>query len=108
MPYPLRPANPAAVKAKNALFMRVLLGAERYDGEGERPDWRRLVDLSAFRTLRGQLCHSNVRELYWFRFCASGREVIYLGLPTDRKAHVSDASRFPKKVSAALKGGAAH
>src|SRR3984957_8942178 len=28
MPYPLRPADPAAVKAKKALFMGVLLGAE--------------------------------------------------------------------------------
>src|ERR1700733_9292552 len=41
MPYPLRPAKPAAVKAKNALFMWVLPAPNRYDEEGERPDWRR-------------------------------------------------------------------
>ena len=32
-----------------------------------------LVDRSAFRTLRGQLCDSNVRDLYWFRFCERPR-----------------------------------
>src|ERR1700722_516514 len=41
MPNPLRPANPAAVKAKNALFMRSSSAPNRYDEEGERPDWRR-------------------------------------------------------------------
>ena len=77
MPYPLRPANPAAVKAKNALFMRVLLGAEIATTKKENdPTGDALVDRSAFRTLRGQLCDFKRPRTRLVPLCASAREGI--------------------------------
>src|SRR3984885_9917307 len=69
MPYPLRPANPAAVKAKNALFMRSSYAPKSL--RRRRRKTRLATSLSAGRPSgrRGaQLYESNVRARYWFRY----------------------------------------
>ena len=57
-----------------------------------------LVDRSAFRTLRGQLCDLNVRDLYWFRFSRAPAKA-------PQRSGATSVAR-PQNASAALEGGA--